>query len=356
MDTTLETVTATAVDGQDFPAAPAGRHFTYTLQWIEMFVGFSGCIGNGLVLFASCYHKPLRKCIFAPLLSNQSLIDLLTGALVVTSKIMSICLENKVFENNAFKNFVCMLTGSMVTYNPLFYASTLNLLVFTIERFVKVVCHKVYQDIVTPMRVRVAVGFIWLVPLFTSISDILAWDFSGHWCNPYTNYPTKNYEAGQGIFQLVLYGFFAVLIITYCNVHMFIHVRRHFRRIQGKTIKQHLSLGQLNLVKTFVIVSAFFICCWIPMQILQTARRVKLLSWQQSKDATYILYFFQYINSATTPFIYAVKYQKFHDAMRSIHKRLCRGKAVSPEEMTDTRSTHYPTERPTSHKTIDLSK
>ena len=60
-----------------------------------------------------------------------------------------------------------------------------------------------------------------------------------------------------------------------------------------------------NIIKTMIIVTAFFSCCWLPWNVILLLVKVAKLG----ETVRYIAMALPYVNIALNPFIYATKYE-----------------------------------------------
>jgi hypothetical protein len=141
------------VTGSTSPAPLAASSITFATvsPYIYTFVGLVGIAANTFVAVVIATSPTLKKRIENSLLFNQSLIDGVTGLLLVANLTTSLPMT----QTGGFWDFVCRYWMSGTPLFAALQASIFNLVIITIERYFEIVhpiVHKVgaFSDDVKP--------------------------------------------------------------------------------------------------------------------------------------------------------------------------------------------------------------
>lgn len=138
-----ESFTASQVTGTTTPAPSGTSSVTFAAfaPYIYAVVGLVGIATNMFVAVVIVTSPSLRKRIENSLLFNQSLIDSVTGLLLVANLTASF----PVTQTGGFWDFVCRFWMSGTPLFAALQASIFNLVIITIERYVAIVHPAVHK-------------------------------------------------------------------------------------------------------------------------------------------------------------------------------------------------------------------
>ncbi|XP_071836819.1 muscarinic acetylcholine receptor M4-like [Apostichopus japonicus] len=174
------------------------------LRLFSLIFGLIGLLGNGLVLFVFIRVPSLRN-ITNLYIGNQSFIDLLSSCFLILSKYL---------DNNAdFKNLgpvtgllVCVLWTSDYIFWALLKASTMNLLLLTLERYTALEIHVFYRRRFNRKKARASVVLPWIFGFVVQIYWPAVFRVVENQCYP--DWRTPQLQAFAGfmvfVFQYVL--------------------------------------------------------------------------------------------------------------------------------------------------------
>jgi len=302
----------------------------FYIKYAVLAIGVVGTAANALVLYALITHnaRETKKRAINLLIINQNSLDLVCCVLLLAS----VCIQINVSENNTYMTgaagyFLCTIfiydTG---TYCAL-YASVINMVFLTVERYLKVV-HLFWS------RKNLKRWIIYYAAM------VFAWVAGTAYVSPFL-FTTTRAKDGVCITvfdsdeQLWIYGscnfvlFFLVplVIFVYCYGRMVVVMRRQMRVMAGHGVEApaQASASQAqskrikwNIIKTMIIVSVAFVVCWFPNNIYF------VLPVRQDETGYYLAIgyypamFLIYLNVCLNPFIYATK----HDGVKRQLARL----------------------------------
>ncbi|KAJ8045698.1 5-hydroxytryptamine receptor 1B [Holothuria leucospilota] len=123
--------------------------------------GILGLFGNGLVLVVMVRIRSLRT-ITNLFIANQSIIDFLSSIFLLILLYKPPVFDYSDWEINGWTMFVCKIWQSQYIFWSLMSASTTNLILLTLERWIAVVFPIVYRNRVTWKRATVIVFVPWI--------------------------------------------------------------------------------------------------------------------------------------------------------------------------------------------------
>lgn len=243
----------------------SSRGADFYFECAVLVIGVMGVAANGLILYAMVVSDQHKKQL---LIFNQNVFDLCSSLLLVVVFALKL---GSIYLTGVLGYWLCML---LLSENLLWCSldgSRINLLTVTIERYLKVV-HSAWSKKVLRKWVMIsAAALAWIC----SIVYNMAVTFSSTAvvdgvCYGYQIWKSDAAAVGYGIFNFVF--FFVVVLVTFvfCYGRILAVIRR-----QAKIMAAHSGPGssstqtqshqvQTNVVKTMIIVSAFYVITWMP--------------------------------------------------------------------------------------------
>ncbi|XP_038046736.1 prolactin-releasing peptide receptor-like [Patiria miniata] len=287
-------------------------------QAFQAIIGIVGICGNGLacVVIAKVrfMHTLTNAFIF-----NQVLIDLMGSLIALLLNVVPI---PDPIPPGATGVFLCSLwVSDFLQWGP-FTASTFNLIILTLERYLAIVFPFRYQALATRKKAIAVLVGVWVAGfLFASYGIYL-----------------RYYEAGECVLNQVAHpqilGVF-VFFATYClpvsimlvvYIHITVVLKKGAGRIQpgpaaaGPSTEgqgESLMRARRNTFKTLLIVCAAFIICWTPNQIFFFLFNLGV-KVDFSSPIFYITIGMIALNCCLNPFIYAIKYKQFQKGLKVV--------------------------------------
>nr|XP_033783478.1 histamine H2 receptor [Geotrypetes seraphini] len=316
-------------EGLHNTVAPCRRPVLYNVL-IGLILGFiilTTVCGNVVVCLAVGFDRKLRSLTNCFIVS-LAITDLLLGFLVLPFSAINLLYEEWPF-GIAFCNIYTSLDVMLCT------ASILNLFMISLDRYYGVTAPLRYSMLVTPCRVAIAMGIIWVVSLMVSFLPIhLGWntkdmtvqnqgeDDKKKECKFELN---KEYVLVDGL--LTFYCPLIIMCIMYYRIFKIareqakrINHANYFNAISPSlpTVKEH------KATVTLAAVMGAFIICWFPYFTVFTYEGVT--DTEVDSTAFLIVLWLGYANSALNPILYAALNRDF----RTAYQRLLHCRRVGP--------------------------
>jgi len=300
----------------------------FYFQIVVVLIGVVGAAANGLILYALVASKQHRKHV---LIANQNLLDLVTCLCLVIVYSLKLC---NIYLTGSVGYWLCIMVLSEFPVMTTSVGSVVNLAVITTERYLKVV-HPVWSQTKHGkwMTYRYsATAFAWIFAIAYNLAVVLPTStvMDGA-CYGYVIWKS---ETAKVIHFLIYFlsNYVAILILfIFCYGRIVLIIRQQARVMADhgghgpSTASHHI---QTNVIKTMIIVSAFYAVAWLPFNVIGLLFVLNPLP--TLPDSSYyasLLISFLYV--CTNPFIYATKF----DPVKQVLLRMIPCKKT-PEQAT----------------------
>ncbi|XP_050817751.1 histamine H2 receptor isoform X1 [Gopherus flavomarginatus] len=303
--------------------------------------------GNVVVCLAVSFNRKLRSLTNCFIVS-LAITDLLLGLLVLPfSAIYELTREWH------FGPTLCNIYTSLDVM--LCTASILNLFMISIDRYYAITAPLRYTQLVTPLRVAVAMFVIWVVSLMVSFLPIhLGWNTNG---TGVQNMGVNDslvcklaVNAEYGLVDALLTFYLPLVVMCIMYYRIFRIAREQAKRISHATCCKVASPALLTVKEhkatvTLAAVLGAFIICWFPYFTVFTYRGMKGDKVDDMSQS--IVLWLGYANSALNPILYAALNRDF----RTAYQRLFHCRRVGPlSRSTPLTPTHLPHARARARK------
>ena len=327
---------------------PSSSGIEFYFQCAVLVIGVVGTAANALILYAMVASKQHKKNL---LIFNQNTLDFFSSIFLVTTYALRLC---KIKFSGLEGYWFCVLLDSEHFIWCVIFASKVNLMFVTIERYLKAV-HAVWsKNKLRNWMIYAAIAFAWISGFVVDNAiTYSSTDFIDGVC-----YVSMIWESPESQLAWIIccFLFYHVVLLStfiFCYWRILVVIRR-----QAKTIASHSGPGsnttqsrshqiQTNVVKTMILVSAFFVITDLPLNVYYMIQNVhgNLTSFESGWYASLFICFSYY---CVNPFIYATKF----DPVKTILQRLipCKKTSVQPVENVELRQSHTATRTPQPHK------
>ncbi|MEE6479704.1 hypothetical protein FKM82_012342 [Ascaphus truei] len=279
--------------------------------------------GNVVVCLAVGFDRRLRSMTNCFIVS-LAITDLLLGLLVLPFSALNLLHEEWPF-GATFCNIYTSLDVMLCT------ASILNLFMISLDRYYGVTAPLRYSMFVTPTRVAIAMGVIWVVSLMVSFLPIhLGWNTKDKSIQNYGDNECKLELNKEYVLVDALLTFYLPLVIM-CLMYyrIFKIAREQAKRINhancSNTVNPVLpTVREHKATVTLAAVMGAFIICWFPYFTVFTYQGVNEI--EVDETACLIVLWLGYANSALNPILYAALNRDF----RTAYQRLLHCRRVGP--------------------------
>ncbi|XP_041121146.1 histamine H2 receptor-like [Polyodon spathula] len=276
--------------------------------------------GNVVVCLAVGINRKLRS------LTNCFIVSLATTDLLLGLLVLPFSAVNELHRSWPFGATFCNIYTSLDVM--LCTASILNLFMISLDRYYAVTAPLRYSMLVTPCRVAVAMGFIWVVSLMVSFLPIhMGWNTPDLTVQNKGEEDKENkcrLELNKGYVLVDAVGTFYLPLVVMCSTYyrIFKIAREQAKRINcctaSSSLNNHCSLPakEHKATVTLATVMGAFIICWFPYFTVFTYQG---LSEEEVDEMTFaIVLWLGYANSALNPILYAALNRDFRTAYSSL--------------------------------------
>ena len=259
---------------------------------------------------AATIAKPLKTLLLHLVFSDVA-VGLFGQPLYISLLIKWLRMENP--SCNAY--LILSISGALFSL-----ASSLGVLVVSIERFLAVHLHLRYQELVTHKRVVYMVISIWVYSTF--VSSVILWGLRS----------TRD--------AIVLASAAIGFILTFVfYIKIYLTVRRHKNQIQSMQIREEAQSDEMKkfaaLIKSTIsifYVNLVFAICHLPFHICSVGFRIYGSSTTLKKFNLLSLTLI-FLNSSLNPVIYCWKMRHVRRAIIDILRKMSRSRNQSPRLM-----------------------
>ncbi|XP_033624576.1 neuropeptide FF receptor 2-like [Asterias rubens] len=302
----------------------------------NMIVAFLAILGNGLAIFVMTVRRKQFSSFTNRLIRHQSIIDFISGLvfLAVTFIRQTSLLDN--LEINFFGLILCRLVGSGFFVWGVSVASTYNLVVISLERFLAT-CYPVkHRNYCSLLKIKVSMCVAWIIGFTYALRSTFLFKFTGNKCGyDYSTSPTARIVLFI-VIMLVEYAI-PVTLISFSYVRILLVLRHKLDNVNANQQNGILSKAKRNVIMTLLIAGCMFFICWTPMQAFRVF--IAIGAFSSSSGALVILIgqaFMSMImcNMCVNPVVYCFKYEHFRTQLKQLVQKRFRRKRVRPGEST----------------------
>lgn len=278
------------------------------LKHIAIVFGCFGIVGNLLVIIA-LYDKNLK--IHEILIINQSFID------VLCSTAMVIFFHWVIGHDMSYsglspilKNFYCFIFDSTAIFWGLFDASTYNLCLVTIERYIAITLPFYHHVNVTKFKIKISIIITAILGMSIQIiPGVLVNKMQENKCKIWQVWYIPNGSKILGIFLFVFEWLTPMTVLVLCNAHMAWKI--HTSRKDSKDAKRNAARN--NLFITMLLVALGFLLCnsWNALYFFTNNIGRPIFTKSTSVYRMTVLIYLA--NAMINPFVYTLQYQHFRD-------------------------------------------
>jgi len=286
----------------------SSRGMEFYFQCAVVVIGVVGTASNALILYAFYASKQHKKHV---LVVNQNVIDFFTSLFLAITYALILC---DFHLTGVGGNWFCML---LLSENPLWatlFASKINLMSVTIERYLKVVYPTWSKNKLRNWMIYSAVAFAWISGIVhISLLQLGRPDVIDGICLPYVIFPSDIVYLVYGVWYFISYYLLVIIIFIFGYWRILVAIRRQARVMAshsavGSSTGQNLSHQiQTNVIKTLILVSAFYGLSDLLMNMYFLLLCISR-DLTPSDSVYYAAWFISCFYICTNPFIYATKF------------------------------------------------
>ena len=310
-------------------------------------IGIVGTSANGFILYALVASKQHKKHL---LIFNQNVLDFASCIYLVITYALKISNMNL---TGLVGYYLCMLFHSEALLWSAVEGSVSNLIIISIERYVKVV-HPIWSK--NKLRNWMIYSSIALCWLFSFVYNMLtAFTTSAvvdGVCHGYIIWEDHVGKVVHGTLYFLWFYVLVLLICVMCYWRILVAILRQARVMTGHntgmTAQSTAAQAQAhhiqsNVIKTMILVCVFYAMAWLPMNIYYLMANLGgHLTFLDS--GYYVVMFVAFLYVCMNPFIYATKFEPVKKHLRRM--LLCqKDDQTSHTHTLQTTATHTATRR-----------
>jgi len=309
-ETTME-VTQIASEYNMMSPSPLYVYF----EGAVLVIGSVGTAANALILYGLVASKQHKKQV---LIFNQNALDLFTGTFLTIGYAVRLC---NIRLTGLLGYWLCMILLSDVFIWCGMTGSTINLASITVERYLKVV-HAVWsKKKLHSWMIYSAAAFAWIgSAIYNFALAIPTTAVIDGACYGYSIWKNETAEVIHIIWYFMSFYVIILLIFILGYWRILVVIRRQARVMAGhsaagsSTGQTQSSHIQTNVIKTMILVSAFFAISQLPYHIVYFIPSVNS-NLELSNAAYFGSLFIGFLYISTNPFIYAIKFDPVKQAL-----------------------------------------
>ena len=224
---------AVAVSTISMREAEVPSVFNILSPYLYAFVGFIGIMNNLFVAIIFATSIQLKKRVENILLFHQSVIDSVTGLLLILSFTTTV---TQIAYTGLVGDFICKYWMSSTPLWTALQASICNLVIITLERYVEIVHPIFHKNYNNRWLVWITITITWIFASSTSILFVLFKNgVRDGLCLYGIDWPNVAVMKFSIIFNLVVKYLLPLVIFIYCYLRMIATLRRSvFRQSLNK--------------------------------------------------------------------------------------------------------------------------
>jgi len=324
--TTETTDDVTQVTADNVATSSSSFLVEHYFQCAVVVIGVVGTAANALILYAFIASKQHQKNV---LIFNQNVLDFCSSFLLVISYAVKLC---NIRLSGPGGYWLCML---IVTENLpwcVILASKTNLMIVTIERYLKVVYPIWSKKKLRNWMINSAMAFAWISGFVHNFALIFSTSavIDGV-CYAYVVWNGLQDQIAFGIWYFVSFYVVVLVLFVFCYWRILVVIRRQARVMasHGSTSGQAQSQQiENNVIKTMIFVSAFYAVCDLPVNMYAL-----LLFTDPIDSGYYAAMFLSFFYICANPFIYAAKFDPVKGVLVSLIP--CKKTSLQPAQSID---------------------
>ena len=190
------------------------------LLTLQIVIGCIGVIANGIIVIIIVGFTSMHKQLGNIFVVNQNIIDCLSS-LLLTCQTISLFSMPILVEGQLVSEMYCRLWQTGWLYWSLFVSSTYNVVVLTIERYLKIVHPIVHKNSFTLWKAKILLVVIWLFGFaFEAAVGVSSTTVQGSQCLIVAIWPNVIIQQMTGYLTVAVLYFIPTLVFTFCYTKM----------------------------------------------------------------------------------------------------------------------------------------
>ena len=319
------------------------------LEWrtgVFTIIGLTGLVMNAFVVLVMRWKKSKAKHVANKFLINQCIVDATASVVLLFSWDNLGPFLNVVLDESSLKSWAfCKLYISNFFLWPVLMSSTANLIIVTVDRYLKVV-HPVFHKMsVTKKIENILLVCVWLFGFLFAGSILFSYaKVKGNVCL-LNAFPSVRIAQIAGTIVFTVQFIIPIVTFFFCYIGM-LRVLRKKNKTTASVQNSAMTTSsesqeatkkriQKNIIITLAVVAAAFVVCWVWNSVLFILVTYGVFSAAAFQSTFYHFSICMiYLNCCSNPFIYIIFMKGFKDDILSFIKHYlhcrCSRNAVGP--------------------------
>ncbi|XP_020621293.1 melatonin receptor type 1A-like [Orbicella faveolata] len=271
---------------------------------------FAGNLLLGIAVFINPNLRTITNIYIVTLAFSDFLLSLLGIPFTVASLIVG---------SWPYNNFVCQLQGFCIL---LMCAISLQTLAVTaVNRYFRVVRSRaLYLKIFNFKTTKITIAFVWIMALFAPLPYVVSGhEFSFHPAKVFCAHNAESLYKGYGAYLVLFFVAIPLIIIITCYTKVFLAVRKHNLNFQIRirsgsqskpSIDGCLSVDEVNITYTLLVVVCGFLACWTPVVVVDMIDFINA-DWKLKRQVYVSYTCFAFASASLNPVIYGIMNRSF---------------------------------------------
>ena len=300
---------------------------------LNVTIACSAILGNGLVIFVMTVRREQFSSFTNRLIRHQSIIDFLSGLvfLLMTGIIQSSLLEN--VEINFSGWILCRLIFSNFFVWGLSVASTYNLVVISLERFLAT-CYPVkHRNYCSLFKIKVSMYAVWVIGFTYALVFLCVYKVSENQCS-FNHDMGSVAEATLFCLSFVVEYAIPVTLISFSYIKILLVLRQKLDNANADQQDGVFSKAKRNVIMTMLIAGCMFFICWTPVELMRLLLTSNVVT-TKTPQVGYVLGAFTELvmcNISVNPVVYCYKYDHFRTQLKQLVRSRFGRSRVRPGE------------------------
>ena len=246
------------------------------------------------------------------LIFNQNVFDLCSSLLLIIVFTLKLC---NIHLTGVLGYWLCMILLSENILWASITASVINLMSITVERYLKVVHPSWSTKWIRKWVEWSAVAFAWIAgTVYNMTLVLLTSNVVDGVCYSYVFWKSRLAAIVHGIWNFISLNVVVIFVFIFCYGRILAVIRRQASVMAGHSgpgsSSTHTQSHQIqtNVIKTMIIVSAFYVIMWMPCNIFFLLVNINA-NLTLIDIYYYVTLFFAFFYICANPFIYATKFE-----------------------------------------------
>ncbi|XP_022108917.1 galanin receptor type 2-like [Acanthaster planci] len=312
----------TQTDTDPHSLGPEGDFPLVALKAIYALIGIGGFLGNGLVCVVLRTQKRSFRSVTNLLILNQSVLDLFSTAIFLLLRLPP-AIDR--LPDTLLGELVCRLWVSEYCMWSLIIASTVNLVLVSLERYFATCFPVRHRFHFTARKAKAGMAFSWLWGFTYQLYWLIIRDFRGGVCDVSWSSPTLQMVMGVVFFVLEYLLPLSIMTLAYTSIILLLRRRR---RLGGIVVCNVFQRAKRNVTVTLCLVFIFYVLCWTPTSVTYLLYNLGF-PYDFNSTMHMVVTVIVILNACVNPIIYTLKYEQFQRQLKIIFcSRSCKRNRV----------------------------